>query len=176
MGFSTLAGLPMGTRCGDLDPGIVLYLLAEKGMTIERVQNLLYKESGLLGLSGLVGNMQDLLAQPKHPGAIEAVEFFCYQAVRHIGALTAALGGLDQLVFTGGIGANSLAIHARICAALDYLGVVLDPQRNSQGNQIISADGSLVDVNALSTDEELVIARHVRRALSSQLTGQGNKR
>src|SRR3546814_8036792 len=91
MGFSTLAGLPMGTRCGDLDPGIVLYLLAEKGMTVEHVQRLLYEESGLLGLSGLSRNMQDLLARPAQPAAIEAVEVFCYQARRHLAALTAAL-------------------------------------------------------------------------------------
>jgi acetate kinase len=146
MGFSTLAGLSMGTRCGDLDSGIVLYLLAKKNMPFDRVQNPFYKESGLLGLSGLSGNMQDLLAQPKHPGAIEAIEFFCYEAVRRIGALTAVLGGLDRLVFTGGIGATSPAIRARICAALDYLGVVLDPLRSSQGDRIISAEASLVDV------------------------------
>jgi acetate kinase len=168
MGFSTLAGLPMGTRCGDLDPGIILYLLAEKGMAVEHVQRLLYEESGLLGLSGLSRNMQDLLVRPTQPAAIEAVEAFCYQACRHLAALTAALGGLDRVVFTGGIGANVPLVRAKICAGLDYLGVALDAERNAGGARVISADGGGVAVEAFPTDEELMIARHVRQVLSVQ--------
>jgi acetate kinase len=168
MGFSTLAGLPMGTRCGDLDPGIILYLLAGKGMTVEHVQRLLYEESGLLGMSGLSRNMQDLLVRPTQPAAIEAVEAFCYQARRHLAALTAALGGLDRVVFTGGIGANAPLVRAKICAGLDYLGVALDAERNAGGARVISVDGGGVAVEAFPTDEELMIARHVRQVLSVQ--------
>ena len=176
MGFSTLAGLPMGTRCGDLDPGIVLYLLTEKGMTVERVQRLLYEESGLLGVSGLSRNMQDLLARAGEPGAAEAVELFCYQARRYLAALTATLGGLDRLVFTAGIGANAPVIRAKICSNLGYLGIELDAGRNTSGNRIISADGSRVTVEAFPTDEELMIARHVRRLLAEQPAVAGGVR
>jgi acetate kinase len=173
MGFSTLAGLPMGTRSGDLDPGIILYLLAEKGMTVERVQHLLYEESGLLGLSGLSRNMQDLLARPAEPAAVEAVDFFCYQARRHLAALTAALGGLDRLVFTGGIGANAPAVRAKICTGLEYFGIVLDDERNAIGARLISADVSRVAIEAFPTDEELMIARHVQQLLTAQPAAQG---
>lgn len=168
MGFSTLAGLPMGTRCGDLDPGIILHLLTEKGMTVERVQHLLYEESGLLGVSGLSRNMQDLLARPDDPAAAEAVEVFCYQACRYLAALTATLGRLDRLVFTAGIGANAPAIRAKICANLEHLGIKLDAGRNTSGDRIISADSSRVAVEAFPTDEELTIARHVCRLLAEQ--------
>lgn len=168
MGFSTLAGLPMGTRCGDLDPGIVLYLLTEKRMTVERVQHMLYEESGLLGLSGLSRNMQDLLARPNDPAAAEAVELFCYQARRHLAALTASLGGLDRIVFTGGIGANAPEVRAKTCAGLEYLGVALDAERNAASARMISADTSSVVVEAFPTDEELMIARHVRDVLATQ--------
>lgn len=165
MGFSTLSGLPMGTRCGDLDPGLVLYLMAQRGFTLDRIQHLLYDESGLLGLSGLSRNMQDLLAQPAQPAAVEAVEYYAYQARRHLAALTAALGGLDRVVFTGGIGANAATIRTKICAGLAYLGIALDNKRNVDGERIISAASSRVTVEAFSTDEEVVIARHVRQAL-----------
>ena len=176
MGFSTLAGLPMGTRCGDLDPGIVLYLLTEKGMTVERVQHLLYEESGLLGVSGFSRNMQDLLARAAEPAAAEAVELFCYQACRHLAALTATLGGLDRLVFTAGIGANAPIIRAKICSHLEYLGIKLEAGRNTSNSRIISADGSRVTVEAFPTDEELMIARHVRRLLAKQPAVAGGVR
>ena len=172
MGFSTLAGLPMGTRCGDLDPGIVLYLLTEKGMTVERVQHLLYEESGLLGLSGLSRNMQDLLARSAEPAAIEAVEFFCYQARRHLAALTAVLGGIDRLVFTGGIGANAPAVRAKVCTGLEYLGIALEDELNASGARLISADASRVAIEAFPTDEELMIARHVQQVLTAQPAAQ----
>ena len=168
MGFSTLAGLPMGTRCGDLDPGIVLYLLKAKGMTVERVEHLLYEESGLLGVSGVTSNMQDLLSRPDTQTAIEAVEVFCYQARRHLAALTATLGGLDRVVFTGGIGANAPIVRAKICAGLEYLDLKLDEARNASNDPIVSAHSSRVAVQALPTDEELTIARHVREMLTAQ--------
>ena len=173
MGFSTLAGLPMGTRCGDLDPGIVLYLLAEKGMTVEQVQHLLYEESGLLGLSGASRNMQDLLARPAEPAAVEAVEVFCYQARRHLAALTAALGGLDRVVFTGGIGANAPAVRAKICVGLECLGIAFDAERNAGGAPTISAEKSRVVVEAIPTDEERMIARHVRDVLAVKPAARG---
>jgi acetate kinase len=165
MGFSTLSGLPMGTRCGDLDPGIVLYLLTEKRMSIKRVQHLLYEKSGLLGISGLSASMQDLLRKISKPEAAEAIDFYCYQARQHLAALTAALGGLDRVVFTGGIGANAPLIRVKICADLEYLGILIDPKRNEESAQIISSENSDVVVEALATDEELMIARHVRGLL-----------
>lgn len=169
MGFSTLAGLPMGTRSGDLDPGIVLHLILQEGMTAEQVQDLLYEQSGLLGLSGLSHNMRELLARSdSEAAAAEAVGFFCYQARRHLAALTASLGGLDLLVFTGGIGANSPEIRARICDGLGYLGIVLDETRNAAGERTISGYGSDVVIEAFATDEEFMIARHVQGILARQ--------
>lgn len=167
MGFSTLAGLPMGTRCGDLDPGVVLYLLIAEGMDVERIQHMLYEESGLVGISGLSRNMQDLVARTQDPAAAEAVEFFCYQARQHLAALTAALSGLDRIVFTGGIGANAPQVRTKICSGLDYLGVSLDAERNEASSRIISAKDSRVMVHALPTDEELMIAQHVRDVLAA---------
>jgi acetate kinase len=168
MGFSTLAGLPMGTRCGDLDPGAVLYLMAEMGLSLDRLQHLLYEESGLLGISGTSRNMQDLLARPAQPAAVEAIEYYAYQARRQLAALTASLGGLDRLVFTGGIGANAAAIRAKVCNGLQYLGITLDTRRNAKGDRLISADDSRVAVEAFPTDEERVIAGHVRHALAAR--------
>ena len=166
MGFSTLAGLPMGTRSGDLDPGILLHLLIEWPMSARQLQTLLYEQSGLLGLSGISRNMQELLARADaEPAAAEAVDFFCYRARKHLAALTAAFGGLDRVVFTGGIGANAPAIRAGICDGLGHLGIVLDRDRNATAGPRISADSSPVAVEAFPTDEELVIARHVRHLL-----------
>ena len=162
MSFSTLAGLPMGTRPGDLDPGILLYLLEEKKITPGDLQQVLYHQSGLLGRSGLSRNMADLLARQDLPEAAEAVEFFCHHARRHLAGLTASLGGLDRLVFTGGVGANSPEIRARICQGLGYLGLEIDADRNLRQESLISADDSAVMIEAFMTDEELVIARHVR--------------
>ncbi len=167
MGFSTLGGLPMGTRSGDLDPGILLYLLTEKGMTAEQVQHVLYEQSGLLGISGLSRNMQELL-EHSDSAAAEAVDFFCYQARKHLAALTASLGGLDRLVFTGGIGTNAPAIRAQISAGLSYLGLDLDQGRNDRNESIISTSSSAVVIEALATNEELMIARHVWHVLAEQ--------
>lgn len=160
MGFSTLAGLPMGTRPGDLDPGVLLHLLIEKQISAEALQDMLYDASGLLGISGLSRNMADLLARQDGPEAAEAIEFFCHHSRRHLAGLTAALGGLDRLVFTGGIGANSPEIRARICEGLGYLGLALDADRNAGQERIVSADGSPLLIEAFKTDEEVVIARH----------------
>jgi acetate kinase len=165
MGFSTLSGLPMGTRCGDLDPGIILYLLTAEGMTAKQVQHLLYEQSGLLGISHLSPSMEDLLKQTSKPEAAEAIDFYCYQARRQLAALTATLGGLDRLVFTGGIGANAPLIRSKICDDLTYLGISLDAKRNTDSAKIVSNDDSSVTVEAFATDEELMIARHVRNLL-----------
>lgn len=168
-GFSSLAGLPMGTRSGDVDPGTLLYLQTEHGMTADELQTLLYNQSGLLGLSGISRNMRELLARAgTDPAASEAVDFFCYQARKHLAALTATLGGLDRLVFTGGIGANAPAVREKICGGLGYLGIEIDARRNARGGETISGDNSAVAVEAMPTDEELMIARQVQRALPQQ--------
>ena len=163
MGFSTLAGLMMGTRTGDLDPGAILYLMTEKGMTTEAMQHLLYERSGLLGVSGISSNMRELLGRGDNRAAREAIELFCYRARSCLAALTTVLGGLDRLVFTGGIGANASEIRERICDGLDYLGIELDAAANSAGAGTISTPKATVTVQALASDEERMIARHVLR-------------
>jgi len=168
MGFSALGGLVMGTRSGDLDPGIVLHLLMEKAMSPQRVQHLLYEESGLLGLSEISRNMAELLERTDTASAVEAVDYFCYQAAKHLAALTVPLGGLDRLVFTGGIGAHSAEIRARIGTQVEHLGVDIDPVRNAGGEAIISNSTGGVIVEAFKTDEELVIAGHVQATLAVQ--------
>ncbi|MBU0590418.1 MAG: acetate/propionate family kinase [Gammaproteobacteria bacterium] len=172
MGFSTLAGLPMGTRCGDLDPGVLLYLMAEKGLTLSHIEHLLYEESGLLGMSGLSRNMEDLLARPALQSAVEAVDYYVYQARRQLAGLTATLGGLDRLIFTGGIGANSSVIRSRICAGLEYLGITVDSKRNEAGEPRISTDNSQVAVEAFETDEEFMIAKHVHQLMTARTEAQ----
>ena len=168
MGFSTISGLMMGTRCGDVDPGVVLYLLKQAGLSVDQVDTLLYQRSGLLGISGFSGDMRELLGRQDDPAAREAVDLFCYRARHHLAALTAVLGGLDRLVFTGGIGANAPEVRARICGNLRYLGVVLDSDANSAGRRIVSEPKAAVTVEIVSTDEELVIARHVRRLIAAR--------
>ncbi len=168
MGFSTLAGLPMGTRSGDLDPGIVLYLLIEKGLSAEAVQHMLYERSGLLGISGASSDMRELLRQVHCPQAAEAIDYFCARARAYIGSLTATLGGLDHLVFTGGIGANAPEIRERICEGLGFLGVELDHARNRNAERTISSDESAVAIEAFATDEESMIARHTVMLLRPQ--------
>ena len=167
MGFSTLSGLPMGTRSGDIDPGVLLYLLTEKKMTPDRLQQILYEESGLLGLSGLSRSMADLLGRRDTPESVEAIDFFCHHARRHLAGLTASLGGFERLVFTGGIGANSPEIRAQICSGLDYLGLTLDHARNARNERVISASDGPVLIEAFKTNEELVIARHTHAVLGS---------
>jgi len=171
MGFSTLAGLPMGTRSGDVDPGLLLHLLTERQMTAEELSRLLYAESGLLGLSGVSRDMKDLLARPEAEAA-EAVAYFCYHARRHLAGLTAAMGGLDRLVFTGGIGANAPQVRAAICEGLGYLGITLERGANARGARVISVPRAPVTVEARQTDEEAMIAGHVRDMLASHPVAQ----
>lgn len=166
MGFSTLAGLPMGTRSGDVDPGLLLHLLTERRMPVAELSRLLYAESGLLGLSGLSRDMRDLLARPEAEAA-EAVAYFCYHARRHLAGLTAALGGLDRVVFTGGIGANAPQVRAAICAGLGYLGITLERGANAHGAGVISVPRAPVTVEVRQTDEEAMIAGHVRDQLAT---------
>ncbi|KGF71096.1 acetate kinase [Hoeflea sp. BAL378] len=167
MGFSTIAGLPMGTRSGDVDPGLLLHLLIDKEMTPEAVSQMLYAESGLLGLSGISRNMQELLQRPDDAAA-EAVAYFCYHARRHLAGLTATLGGVDRLVFTGGIGANAPQVRAGICDRLGYLGIELNKSANLRGDPVISTGSVGVTVEVRQTDEEAMIAGHVHQFMASQ--------
>jgi acetate kinase len=166
MGFTPLAGLVMGTRCGDVDPGALVYLMKKEGMTPQTLNDLLNKESGLLGLSGYSADMRDLLdRESTDPHCAEAITVFCYQARKFIGAYSAALGGLDTLVFTGGIGEHGSKIRARICNGLEFIGVKLDADANASHARVISATGSAVTVRIMRTNEELMIARHTRGVL-----------
>jgi acetate kinase len=159
MGFTALDGIPMGTRPGQIDPGVLLYLLSKKGMTPAAVQDLLYHDSGLKGLSGISNDMRDLESS-SDPGAKLAVEYFVYRVGLNAGMLAAALGGLDGFVFTAGIGENSPTIRARIAEKLAWLGVVLDRAANADGKSLISRPESRVAVLVVPTDEELMIAQH----------------
>jgi acetate kinase len=158
-GFTALDGLCMGTRPGALDPGVVLHLFQGLGMSAKEVETLLYKKSGLLGISGISNDMRDLLGSPE-PGARLAVDYFVYQAAKQIGALAAVLQGLDGLVFTAGIGENSAEIRRRICEACAWLGIELDPEANAGKGPRISKPGSRVSAWVIPTNEELMIARH----------------
>jgi acetate kinase len=164
MGFTALDGLPMGTRSGQIDPGVLLYLIGERGMSAEALTTLLYHESGLLGLSGISSDMRDLLASDL-PAAREAIEYFVYRARGHAGALAAALGGVDGLVFTAGIGEHAPEIRARICAGLGWLGLELDDAANAAGARRISTAASRVSAWVVPTDEERMIALHVAQML-----------
>jgi acetate kinase len=159
MGFTALDGIPMGTRPGQIDPGVLLYLLSKKGMTPAAVQDLLYHDSGLKGLSGISNDMRDLESS-SDPGAKLAVDYFVYRVGLNAGMLAAALGGLDGFVFTAGIGENSPTIRARIAEKLAWLGVVLDRAANADGKSLISRPDSRVAVLVVPTDEELMIAQH----------------
>lgn len=159
MGFTALDGLPMSTRPGQMDPGVVLYLLDHKGMATGEVTDLLYRASGLKGLSGISGDMRDLLASDD-PRAAFAIDHFVHRCALSAGMLAAALGGLDAFVFTAGVGENSTPIRARICERLAWLGAELDPAANQAGATLISTPASCVALYVLPTDEELMIARH----------------
>ena len=165
MGFTALDGLPMGTRPGQLDPGVVLYLFAQKGMGAKQVSDLLYKESGLKGLSGISSDMRDLLASGD-PRAAFAVDHFVHRSALNAGMLAAALGGLDAFVFTAGVGENSAPIRARIAERLAWLGAELDAAANESGAITISAPASRVALHVIPTDEELMIARHTLALVS----------
>jgi acetate kinase len=166
MGFTPTGGLVMGTRSGDLDPGVPLFLLKERGMTPTEVGDLLNKQAGLLGVSGSSADMRDLLNQEAYDGrAAEAIAIFCYQAKKFLGALAAALGGLDALVFTGGMGEHSATVRERVCEGLEFIGVRLDPDRNAAHSPVISRDAAAVIVRVVPTDEDLMVARHTRRLI-----------
>ncbi len=166
MGFSPAGGLVMSTRSGDLDPGVILFLLKEKGLGFSAVNRMVNKEGGLLGVSGLSPAIKDLLeAAAKNRRAGEAVELFCYQAKKFLGALAAVLGGLDTVIFTGGIGENAPSIRRRICENMEFLGICLDSARNNANEPIISDDRSPATVRVMKTNEELMIARHTHKLL-----------
>jgi len=165
LGFTAVEGLMMGTRCGTLDPGVMLYLMDECGMNTRDLEKLIYKESGLLGVSGISSDMRTLL-ESKDPRAAEAVELFVYRISRELGSLAAALGGLDALVFTGGIGENAVPIRERVCRATQWLGLEFDEKANEGGGPRISREGSRVRAWVIPTDEELMIALHTCQALS----------
>jgi acetate kinase len=168
MGFTALDGLMMGTRAGNLDPGVLLYLMDNKGLDLGQLTNLLYRESGLLGVSGVSSDMRMLLASDTCH-AREAVDLFCYRIARELGSLAAALGGLDVLVFTGGIGEHAAAIRERVCRDAAWLGVALDPDANSRDATNISLAASSVAVLTIPTNEEWMIAQH-----TAKLVGNGS--
>lgn len=166
MGFSALDGLPMGTRSGQVDPGVLLYLMDQEGMSAEEISDLLYTKSGLLGLSGLSNDMRTLEAAGT-PEAEQAIDYFVFRVRRELGALAAVLEGLDAVVFTGGIGEHSQLIRSRVCEGLQWLGLELDRGLNAENAQLISTDLSRVRVLVLPTNEEIVIARATARLFGS---------
>jgi acetate kinase len=167
MGFTAVDGLPMGTRCGSLDPGVVLYLMDELKMDARAIEKLIYQQSGLLGVSGISSDMRVLLDSGEH-GATAAIDLYVYRIGRELGSLASALGGLDAVVFTAGIGENSAELRARICADAAWLGLELDPAANRSGAQRISRAGSRVSALVVPTNEELMIARHTRAVLTAR--------
>ena len=166
MGFTALDGLPMGTRCGALDAGVVLHLIQTKGMAAEALVDLLYRRSGMLGLSGVSSDFRELLASAE-PRARFAIDVFCYCTARWIGSLAAALGGLDGAVFTAGVGENAAPIRSAICRACGWLGLELDEAANSEHRTRISTPKSRVAAYVIKTDENLMIARHARALVGS---------
>jgi acetate kinase len=166
MGFTAADGLPMGTRCGSLDPGVVLYLMDELKMDARDIEKLIYKESGLLGMSGVSSDMRTLEASAE-PDAKAAIDVFVYRIGRELGSLVAALGGLDAIVFTAGIGENSRSLRSRVCNGAAWLGVDLDEAANERGGPRISTAASRVSAWVIPTNEELMIARHTNRLIAS---------
>ncbi len=166
MSLTALDGLMMGTRCGSIDPGVLLYLIERHGMDARALEQLLYEQSGLLGVSGESSDMRDLLSRSS-AAAAEAVELFVYRVNRELGSLAAALHGLDALVFTGGIGENAAPIRARVCRDASWLGLELDEEANARGGPCISGPSSRVSAWVIPTNEEAMIALHTRRVLSS---------
>ena len=164
LGFSTIDGLVMGTRCGNLDPGVILHLMETKNLSVKDMTKMLYKESGLLGVSGLSQDMRTLLASDK-PEAAEAVNLFCYRIARELGSLAAAAGGLDALVFTGGIGEHAAEVRRRVCLQSEWLGIRLNPEANARHELRISAGNSSVDVLVIPTNEEWMMAHHAQTLL-----------
>jgi acetate kinase len=176
MGFTALDGLMMGTRCGSLDPGVVLYLMSELGMSVQAVEKLLYQQSGLLGVSGISGDMRTVQAS-EAPEARQAIDLYAYRINQQLGSLAASLGGLDALVFTAGIGENSASVRQRVCHDAAWLGVALDEDANKavgsaglagSGARCISTAASRVAVWVIPTNEELMIARHTQAVLQGR--------
>jgi acetate kinase len=166
MGFTPAAGIPMSTRSGDIDPGLVWYLTRTEEMTGKQFHNMVHHQSGLLGVSEISPDMRDLLAREgRDVRAAEAVALFCYQTRKWIGAFAAALGGLDTLVFAGGIGENAFEVRARICEGLEFLGLRVDAKKNKACAPVISSKASRVTVRVIRTDEEVTIAKAVCRVL-----------
>jgi acetate kinase len=167
MGFSTLDGLPMGTRSGAIDPGVLLHLMDEDGLDSAALTDLLYNRAGLLGLSGIGSDMRALLASDS-PDAALAVQIYCYRIARHLGSLAVALGGLDALVFTGGIGEHAAPVRAEVCRRSAWLGMEFDEAANDAGGPLLTTAASRVTVWTVPTNEELMIARHVRDTLAAR--------
>ncbi len=165
LGFSTIDGLMMGTRCGNIDPGVILHLMETKGFSVKDMTRILYKESGLQGVSGISQDMRTLLASDK-PEAAEAVELFCYRIARELGSLVAAAGGIDALVFTGGIGEHAAEVRRRVCLQSEWLGLRLNPEANARHDIVISAANSPVDVLVIPTNEEWMMAHHAQTLLA----------
>ncbi len=165
LGFSTIDGLVMGTRCGNLDPGVILHLMETKNLSVKDMTKMLYKESGLLGVSGISQDMRTLLSSDK-PEAQEAVDLFCYRIARELGSLAAAAGGLDAVVFTGGIGEHAAEVRRRICLQSEWLGIKLNPEANARHDLHIGAGNSSVDVLVIPTNEEWMMAHHAQTLLS----------
>jgi acetate kinase len=166
MGFTALDGLPMGTRCGALDPGVILYLLQQRNMTPGAIEDLLYHSAGLLGVSGISSDMRTLL-ENEDPRARDAVDLFVFRVVREIGALAASVGGLDGLVFTAGIGEHAAEIRRRVCEGIAWLGTEIDPAANRAGGPRLTNPTSRVSAWMIPTDEDLMIARHTQRLVDS---------
>jgi acetate kinase len=164
MGFTAVDGLLMGTRCGAIDPGALIYLMDTQGMDVRAIENLIYRQSGLLGVSGISSDMRKLRAS-SDPAAAEAIALFVYRIVREVGSLAAALGGLDALIFTAGIGENDAGVRVEVARGCRWLGLELDEARNARGAGRISSDGSRVSAWVIPTDEERVVARHTTTVL-----------
>jgi acetate kinase len=167
MGFTALDGLMMGTRCGSLDPGVILYLMQFKHLNHHEIEELLYKKSGLLGFSGISSNVKTLL-ESESENAKEAIDLFVYRIRRELGALVSVLGGLETFIFTGGIGENAIKIRSAVCQDMDWLGINIDKHNNENNQLIISSDKSHVDVRVIPTDEESIVAKHTYALLNKR--------
>ncbi|HEX7633104.1 MAG TPA: acetate/propionate family kinase [Candidatus Saccharimonadales bacterium] len=174
MSMTPVSGIAMSTRAGDLDPGLALYFARTQGYDAERFNHMVNFESGLLGISETTADMKKLLEiEGDNERAKDAVDMFCYQTKKSVGSFAAALGGLNTLVFTGGIGENAPRVRARICEGLDFLGITIDDTRNQQGNRLISADGSQVGVHVIHTDEAVTMARETAELIKRQAEQRG---
>jgi acetate kinase len=171
MGFTPTGGIMMGTRSGDLDPGVLVHLLEAQGTSPAALSRLVNHEAGLLGVSGLSADMRDLLGkEATYPRAVDAIALFCYLARKSVGALSAVLGGLDTLIFTGGIGEHAAPVRERVCQGLEFLGLEVDAERNVRHAPIISREGARVAVRVMKTNEDLMIARHAHHLLGDELS------